>query len=105
MTTNIAESFNKVLKGVRGLPLCSIIELTFYRTADYFRRGRRRHNSIVQGFLTWATIHLRLCAVVGTHQDTVLETPSNNASLVPRRSGAHATNQNYTIFHALIFLW
>ena len=37
MTTNIAESFDNVLKGVRGLPLCSIIELTFYRTADYFR--------------------------------------------------------------------
>ena len=37
MTTNIAESFNKVLKGVRSLPLCAIIELTFYRTAEYFR--------------------------------------------------------------------
>ena len=37
MTTNIAESFNNVLKGVRGLPLCSIIELTFYRTANFFR--------------------------------------------------------------------
>ena len=37
MTTNIAESFNNVLKGVRGLPLCSIIDLTFYRTTDYFR--------------------------------------------------------------------
>jgi hypothetical protein len=37
MTTNIAEAFNNVLKGVRGLPLCAIIELTFYRTADYFR--------------------------------------------------------------------
>src|SRR6266540_6719394 len=37
MTTNIVESFNKVLKGVRSLPLCTIIKLTFYRTADYFR--------------------------------------------------------------------
>ena len=37
MTTNISESFNNVLKGVRGLPLCAIIELTFYRMADYFR--------------------------------------------------------------------
>ena len=37
MTTNIAESFNKVLKGVRSLPLCAIIELTFYRIAEYFR--------------------------------------------------------------------
>ena len=37
MTTNIAESFNRVLKGVRSLPLCAIIELTFCRTAEYFR--------------------------------------------------------------------
>ena len=37
MKTNIAESFNNVLKGVRGLPLCFIVELTFYRTTDYFR--------------------------------------------------------------------
>ena len=37
MTTNIAEVFNNVLKGVRGLPLCAIIEPTFYRRADYFR--------------------------------------------------------------------
>ena len=37
MTTNIAESFNRVLKGVRSLPLCAIIDLTFYRTAEYFR--------------------------------------------------------------------
>jgi hypothetical protein len=37
MMTNVVESFNNVLKGVRALPLCAIIELTFYRTADYFR--------------------------------------------------------------------
>ena len=37
MTTNIAKSFNKVLKGVRNLLLCAIIELTFYRTTKYFR--------------------------------------------------------------------
>jgi hypothetical protein len=37
MTMNDVESFNNVLKGVRALPLCAIIELTFYRTADYFR--------------------------------------------------------------------
>ena len=37
MTTNIADAFNNILKGVRGLPLCAIIELIFYRMADYFR--------------------------------------------------------------------
>jgi hypothetical protein len=36
MAMNVAESFNNVLKGVRALPLCAIIELTFYRTVDYF---------------------------------------------------------------------
>jgi hypothetical protein len=36
MMTNVAESFNNVLKGVQALPLCAIIELTFYRIADYF---------------------------------------------------------------------
>jgi hypothetical protein len=37
MMMNVAESFNNVLKGVPALPLCAIIELIFYRTADYFR--------------------------------------------------------------------
>jgi hypothetical protein len=36
MTTTVAKSFNNVLKGVRALPLCAIIELTFYQTSDYF---------------------------------------------------------------------
>jgi hypothetical protein len=36
MMTNVAESFNNVLKGVQALPLCAIIELTFYWTTDYF---------------------------------------------------------------------
>jgi hypothetical protein len=37
MMTNVSESFNNVLKEVWALPLCAIIELTFYRTVDYFR--------------------------------------------------------------------
>jgi hypothetical protein len=37
MMMNAAESFNNVLKGVWALPLCAIIEFTFYWTADYFR--------------------------------------------------------------------
>jgi hypothetical protein len=36
MMMNVVESFNNVLKGVRALPLCAIIELTFYQTTDYF---------------------------------------------------------------------
>src|SRR6266540_2320881 len=84
--------------------LCSATQGSLQEWSQSSRRGRRRHSSIAQGFLTWATTSLRLCAVVGTHQDTVPETPSNNVKLVPRRSGAHATSQNCTIFHALMFL-
>src|SRR5438128_1509645 len=84
--------------------LCSAAQGSRQEWSQPSRRGRRRHSSIVQGFLTWATMSLRLCAIVGTHQDTLPETPSNNTSLEPRRSGAHATSQNCTIFHALMFL-
>src|SRR6266540_5378092 len=84
--------------------LCSAAQGSLQEWSQSSRRGRRRHSSIAQGFLTWETMSLRLCVVVGTHQDTVLETPSNNASLEPMRSSAHATSPNFTIFHALMFL-
>jgi hypothetical protein len=40
MTTNISEVYNNVLKGARSLPVAAILELTFYRTVEYFRTRR-----------------------------------------------------------------
>ncbi|CAO1946211.1 unnamed protein product [Urochloa humidicola] len=37
MTTNLAEVYNWVLRGVRGLPLVGIVEFFLYRTMKYFR--------------------------------------------------------------------
>ena len=37
MTTNLAEVYNWVLRGVRGLPLVGIVEFFLYRTCKYFR--------------------------------------------------------------------
>jgi len=37
MTTNLAEVYNWVLRGVRGLPLVGIVEFFLYRTIKYFR--------------------------------------------------------------------
>ena len=37
MTTNCAESFNMVMRGVRGLPLVGIVEFIMYGSAKYFR--------------------------------------------------------------------
>jgi hypothetical protein len=40
MTTNLAESYNFLLRGNRALPLTSIIEGIFYCTLKYFKERR-----------------------------------------------------------------
>jgi hypothetical protein len=36
MTTNISEVFNFVLKGIRALPVCGIVDYTFHKCNEYF---------------------------------------------------------------------
>jgi hypothetical protein len=36
MTSNMAECFNNVLKGVRALPVTAIVEYTFHKLSAYF---------------------------------------------------------------------
>ncbi|XP_015956629.1 uncharacterized protein LOC107480948 [Arachis duranensis] len=41
MTTNISECVNSILKGVRNLPMCSLVKATYGRLAELFvRKGR-----------------------------------------------------------------
>jgi hypothetical protein len=35
-TSNMAESFNSVLKGIRGMPVNAIVAFTFYRLVAWF---------------------------------------------------------------------
>ena len=42
MTTNLAETYNFVLRGNRALPLTAIVEGIFYGTVNYFRDRRQR---------------------------------------------------------------
>ena len=42
MTTNLAEVYNFVIRGNRGLPLTSIVEGVFHGTLKYFRERRER---------------------------------------------------------------
>ena len=37
MTTNLAEVYNWILRGVRDLPLVDIVEFFLYRTMKYFK--------------------------------------------------------------------
>ena len=39
-STNLAEVFNFVMKGVRFLPLTTLVEFTFYRVNNYFVKRR-----------------------------------------------------------------
>jgi hypothetical protein len=122
MTTNVAESFNNVLKGVRALLLCVIIELTFYRTSDYFRdwgnsvvacdtrfsskveeilekrRGKTHHHRT--RILIYKLMSLRFDASADMHLLIAPETPSNSVNSGATKLHAHATSPNYTIFHA-----
>ena len=42
MTTNLAKTYNFVLRGNRALPLTAIVEGIFYGTVKYFRERRQR---------------------------------------------------------------
>ncbi|KAK9131684.1 hypothetical protein Scep_011212 [Stephania cephalantha] len=40
MTTNLAECFNGVLKGVRFYPITALVQVTFYRVLEFFNKRR-----------------------------------------------------------------
>ncbi|XP_057530544.1 uncharacterized protein LOC130808979 [Amaranthus tricolor] len=47
--TNLAEVFNYVMKGVRFLPLTTLVEFSFYRVNDYFVQRRERASAWLLG--------------------------------------------------------
>ncbi|XP_016168936.1 uncharacterized protein LOC107611534 [Arachis ipaensis] len=50
MTTNISECVNSILKGVRNLPVCSLVKATYGRLAELFvRKGREAQAQIGTG--------------------------------------------------------
>jgi hypothetical protein len=50
MTTNISEVFNFILKGIRSLPVSSILDYTFHKCNEYFvGRWENARNSLVKG--------------------------------------------------------
>jgi hypothetical protein len=46
-TSNMAESFNSVLKGIRGMPVNAIVTFTFYRLMAWFNE-RHAHAKTMQ---------------------------------------------------------
>jgi hypothetical protein len=48
MTTNFAEVYNWVMRGVRGLPLVAIVEFIVRGCTDYFRNRFTKNQSYMQ---------------------------------------------------------
>jgi hypothetical protein len=50
MTTNISEAFNFILKGIRALPVSSIVDYTFHKCNKYFdNRWGKARRSLAKG--------------------------------------------------------
>ena len=49
MTSNMAECFNKVLKGVRALPVTAIVQYTFIKMNEYFLKYSEKTASHISG--------------------------------------------------------
>ena len=52
MTTNFAEVYNWVMRGVRGLPLVAIVEFIVYGCTDYLRDRFKKKSGILTRFRT-----------------------------------------------------
>ncbi|GAU22529.1 hypothetical protein TSUD_296490 [Trifolium subterraneum] len=52
MTTNLAKCINNVLKGTRNLPICSLVQATYYRSSELFvKRGRQVQAMMASGLI------------------------------------------------------
>ena len=49
MTSNMAECFNNVLKGVRALPVTAIVQYTFDKLNEYFQNYSAETNDQIEG--------------------------------------------------------
>jgi hypothetical protein len=52
MTTNLAESFNNVVKGIRALSIKVIVESSFKKTVKYFNDHRQEANHGIYHFIS-----------------------------------------------------
>ena len=54
MTTNISECFNGVLKSVRGLPIATMVELTWGKLVTYFHDRHKKITSDLSRGKVWS---------------------------------------------------
>ena len=52
--SNMAESFNKLLLGIRGMPVNAIVEFTFYRLVAWFNERHAKAEALQVAGERWA---------------------------------------------------
>ncbi|XP_029151593.1 uncharacterized protein [Arachis hypogaea] len=97
MTTNISECVNSILKGVRNLPVCSLVKATYGRLAELFvRKGREAQAQLGSG--------QEFSQYLDNSEYTVAETtPSGSFSLGSYRVSLGSQTCDYGYFQALHF--
>ena len=53
-TSNMAESFNSVLKGIRAMPVNAIVSFTFYRLVAWFNERHTQAMTLRSKNQSWA---------------------------------------------------
>ena len=53
-TSNMAESFNSVLKGIRAMPINAIVSFTFYRLVAWFNERHTQAMALQSNNQKWA---------------------------------------------------
>lgn len=55
-TSNMAEVFNKVLKGIRSLPVTTIVAYSFHKCDEYFVNRHQEAQVLLQDQQRWGPI-------------------------------------------------
>ena len=68
MTTNCSESFNKVFKGIRAVPMSSIVEYSFRKCNEYFVNRWTIAKASKEKWGRAGTKHLDLSETIASNQ-------------------------------------
>jgi hypothetical protein len=68
MTTNSSESFNKVFKGTRAVPVSGIVEYSFRKCNEYFVNRWTKANRSKETWVKVGRKHLEIAEMISNNQ-------------------------------------
>lgn len=102
MTTNLAEVYNWVLRGLRGLPLVAIVEGILHGTCNYFRdRYAKAINALADNRLVYTTFITKYMddkiKKASLHRARPMGTTENRFEILCRDRGRRGANRERSV--------